>query len=154
MPTARRGGMFIPALLLFLRLGNFPPAPAGELEISSSTTAPNPGGNPRIASIVPALDLPGKYYKGDWAKSQVLEIIRPQMAAVSVKFVMVSCSCLRVELAKMDFAKGERAILEVRNLKKTPEQGAVYAIFLELETPEPFMAEYDIFVKSDPVPFQ
>ncbi|MDR1534368.1 MAG: hypothetical protein LBU64_04635 [Planctomycetota bacterium] len=152
MATTRPGGVFILALLLFPRLGNSPPASAGELEISSSAVAPIPGGVSRNASVVPALDLPGKYYKGDWAKSQVLEIVRPRMAAFSVKFVAVSCTCLGVELEKRDFAEGERALLEVRNLKKTPEQGAVYAIFLELETPEPLLVEYDIFVKSDPVP--
>jgi hypothetical protein len=100
----------------------------------------------------PAIDQAGRHYSGDWAGSQVIEVIRPEMAAIRIRFIAVSCDCLRVEMAKRDYAAGERAFLEVRNVKKTPDGGATYAIFLELETPERLVLEYDLFMRSAPFP--
>ncbi|MDR1520019.1 MAG: hypothetical protein LBU23_07750 [Planctomycetota bacterium] len=116
--------------------------------------APLAGGLARGAEVFlrPAADIPGRHYSGDWSRSQVLELIRPRMEAVTVKYLSVSCSCLRVVMGKKDFAGGERVLLEVRNVKKTPAEGATYAIFAGLDLPEPMVIEYDIFVKSDPAP--
>ena len=59
--------------------------------------------------------------------------------------IVVYCG---VAMEKRDFGEGERAFLEVRNVKKTPVGGAVYAIFLELETPRRLVLEYDLFMQS------
>ena len=99
--------------------------------------------------IAAASDMPGKSHEGDFATSQMLEIIRPDMAAFSVSRLSVSCDCLELSMEKKTFAQGERAFLELRNVESTPPEGATYIIFVKLETPTNEALQHFVFVKSD-----
>lgn len=103
-------------------------------------------------TIVPAADIPAKVYTEDYGPSQVLEIIRPDMGPITVGRLHSSCTCVRVELPKRTFAQGERALLEVRNVKKSPTAGATYAVFVQLSSPIKETLQYDLFIKSDRTP--
>lgn len=103
-------------------------------------------------SIVPVSDIPSKSYTEDYSSSQVFEIIRPDMGPITVGRLGSSCTCVRVSMDKRSFAAGERAILEVRNVKATPAAGAKYAIFVQLTSPVKQALQYDLFVKSDRKP--
>lgn len=99
-------------------------------------------------SIVPATDVAPPSYTEDLAPPQVLEIIRPDMAPLSVGRLLSSCTCVQASMTQKDFAAGERAFLTIRNVKKTPASGATYAIFVQLAAPVRETLQYDIFVKS------
>ncbi len=100
-------------------------------------------------SIVPARGVPPRVYTEDYAPSQVFEIIRPDMMPFSVGRLLASCACLRVTMDKKDYAKGERALITVRNVKPSVAGGATYAIFVQLNAPFKEALQYDLFVKSD-----
>lgn len=99
--------------------------------------------------VVAATDVPGKSYTEDYGPSQVLEIIRGNQAPISVGRLMTSCSCLRATLEKRDFGQGERALIEVRNVKPTQPNGAEYGIFVRLTEPYKATLQYELFAKSD-----
>ena len=103
-------------------------------------------------SIVPATDAPVKVYTEDYGPSQVLEIIRPNQAPVSIGRLNSSCTCVQASLPKKDYAQGERVLIEVRNVKSTPPDGAKYAVFVQLTQPVKQVLQYDIFVKSTKKP--
>lgn len=98
--------------------------------------------------VVPATDVPLKVYTEDYSPSQVLEIIRPNQEPITVGRLATSCACLRASLPKQSFAQGERALIEVRNIKATPANGATFAIFVQLVSPQKLALQYDIFAKS------
>lgn len=102
--------------------------------------------------VVAARGVPGKSYTEDYGPSQVLEIIRTDQAAISVGRLMTSCACLRATMEKRDFAQGERALIEVRNVKPTMANGATYAIFVRLNNPYKATLQYELFAKSDRQP--
>ncbi len=99
--------------------------------------------------IVAAEGIQGNSYTEDYSPSQVLEIIRPGQVPISVGRLMTSCSCLRATLEKRDFGQGERALIEVRNVKPTQPAGATYLIFARLNRPYAATLQYEHFVKSD-----
>ena len=105
-------------------------------------------------SVVPADGIPSNRYTGDYSPSQVLEIIRPDQGPISVGRLATSCTCLSASIPKRDFAQGERALIEVRNIKATPPAGATYAVFVQLTSPVKTALEYDMFVKSQSQPIQ
>ena len=98
--------------------------------------------------VVPAKDMPGKIYTEDHAPSQVLEIIRNGQAPITVGRLMTSCSCLRATMEKKDFGQGERAFIEVRNVKPTQPNGATYLVFVQLHQPYKSTLQHELFVKS------
>ncbi len=98
--------------------------------------------------LAKAEGMPGKIYSGDLAPSQVLEIIRPETVGVTVARFSTSCTCITAGSEKKTFAPGERAFVEVRNVKATPITGATYMVFVELASPTRELLSYDIFVKS------
>lgn len=100
--------------------------------------------------LVPAKDVPASVYTEDHAPPQVLEIIRPGQAPISVGRLMTSCTCLRATMEKRDFGQGERALIEVRNVKPTPPEGATYLVFVRLNQPFQATLQYELFVRSTP----
>ena len=105
-------------------------------------------------ALVPALDISPAHYSGDWSVPQVLELVRlrPGMEELTVRRLATSCACIRASLEKKTFVQGERILVEVRNVKKSPSGGASFAVFLEVEKPERKIVEGRIFVKSEPAP--
>lgn len=99
-------------------------------------------------SIAPAKDVALPIYTEDLAPPQVVEIIRPDMGPLSVGRLLSSCTCVQASMEKKDFAAGERAFLTIRNVKKTPAEGATYAVFVQLTAPYRETLQYDVFVKS------
>lgn len=102
--------------------------------------------------VVAAKDAPEKSYTEDYGSVQVLEIIRPDNAAVTVGRLMTSCSCLRATMEKRTFAPGERAFIEVRNVRPTQPEGATYLIFARLAEPYQATLQYELYAKSDRAP--
>lgn len=98
--------------------------------------------------IVKVEDEPSIRYTEDYSPSQVLEIIRPDMRPITVGRLATSCSCMKATMSKRTFEQGERALIEVRNVKATPAQGAIYAIFAQLSSPYRTALQFDMFVKS------
>lgn len=98
--------------------------------------------------IVAVDDEPSIRYTEDFSPSQVLEIIRPDMGPITIGRLTTSCSCMLASTEKRSFAQGERALIEVRNVKATPANGAIYAIFVQLTSPHRAALQFDMFVKS------
>ena len=102
--------------------------------------------------VVPATDVPGKVYTEDYGPSQVLEIIRPDMGPISVSRLGATCSCIQAFMAKKVFAQGERAFVEIRNVKPSQTGGAEYGVFVVLTSPYRAALQAEVFVKSDRKP--
>lgn len=107
--------------------------------------------------VVPAEDVPGTVYTEDYAPSQVLEIIRPNQRPITVGRLATSCGCLRASMEKRNYDQGERAFIEVRNVKASPPQGATFAVFVQMISPYRSTLQYEHFTKSsrkpgDPIP--
>ena len=105
-------------------------------------------------ALIAAKDVSVKHYSGDWSAPQVLELVRlrPGMEELAIRRLTTSCSCIRAALEKKAFSLGERILVEVRNIKKSPPDGAVFAVFLEVERPIRKIVEGRVFVKSEPEP--
>jgi hypothetical protein len=98
--------------------------------------------------VVAAGDVQGNSYTEDYAPAQVLEIIRPNQGPITVGRLMTSCSCLRATMEKREFGQGERAFIEVRNVRATPPDGATYLVFARLNQPYQATLQHELFVKS------
>lgn len=103
-------------------------------------------------SIVPANDVQPRGYTEDLAPTQVFEIIRPDMGPITVGRLTSSCTCVMAYLPKRSYAAGERALMEIRNVKSTPPNGATYAVFVQIASPIREVLQLDVFVKSNPQP--
>lgn len=139
----------VAVVLAAFLLATIPPAAAGEdgelVSTMSLMAAVSSAGGIRIA---PAAGVTPRIYTEDLAPSQVLEIIRPDMGPITVGRLNSSCSCVRASMPKRSYAAGERALIEIRNVKATPRDGATYAVFVQLTSPVREVLQYDIFVKS------
>lgn len=102
--------------------------------------------------VVPAAGVPGKIYTEDYGSSQVLEIIRPDMGPISVSRLGTTCSCIQAFMEKKVFAQGERALVEVRNVRPSQAAGAEYGVFVVLSSPYRVALQAEVFVKSDRKP--
>lgn len=102
--------------------------------------------------IVPVTDIPAKIYTEDYAPSQVFEIIRNNQAPITVGRLMTSCTCIRAVMEKKTFAQGERAIIELRNVKPSQPGGATYMIFARLNQPFSATIQHNVFVQSTMTP--
>jgi hypothetical protein len=98
--------------------------------------------------VVAAGDIQGNSYTEDYGPAQVLEIIRPDQGPITVGRLMTSCSCLRATMEKRAFGQGERAFIEVRNVRATPPDGATYLVFARLNQPYQATLQHELFVKS------
>ncbi len=96
--------------------------------------------------VVAAEGVQGNSYTEDYGPS---EIIRPDQGAIAVGRLMTSCSCLRAVMGKREFGAGERAFIEVRNVKPTQANGATYLVFVRLSEPYQATLQYELFVKSE-----
>ncbi len=99
--------------------------------------------------LVRADDLGGRITLDSLSPSQAFEILRPDMGEISISRLGTSCSCIRLSAEKKTFAKGERAILELRNVKPTKQGGGNYAIYVLVVQPEPAMLRLRTFVRSE-----
>lgn len=82
-------------------------------------------------------------YTEDYAPSQVLELIRPDGGPVTVGRLVTSCKCLSASIGKREFAQGERALIEVRVVKKPPVADAAYAVIVQLVSPYKAAVQYN-----------
>lgn len=150
MPTNPRAFAPAPVALLFLLIAALCPAGERQPELVSdfemifSAVAAVDG-----IRLVKADDVPGNVYTEDCGPSQVLEIIRPNQGAIHVGRLMTSCACLQATLAKREYAAGERAFIEVRNVKPTVAGGATYLVFAQLTAPHKETLQFELFAKSD-----
>lgn len=103
-------------------------------------------------TIVPVEDIVPAPDPGDLAKPMLFEIVRPNLAAISIGRILSSCGCLSIRSPQRNFLPGERAFIELRNVKPTPKEGATYAFFVQLTAPEELTLRRDVFVKSERAP--
>ncbi len=99
--------------------------------------------------LTPAYGAGGVTYAGDLAPSQAFEIIRPAGQPVTIGRLYTSCVCVSLSADKRSFGPGERAILEMRNVKATPPNGQTYAIYVQITRPIRATLQYNTFVQSD-----
>lgn len=102
--------------------------------------------------IVKPDDRSGTVYTEDYGPSQVLEIIRPNMGPITVGRLSTSCTCISAIMEKKTFGQGERAFIEVRNVKQSQPAGATYAVWAQLVSPYRAALQFEMFVKSDRKP--
>ncbi len=123
---------------------------AGEEDGLVSTMSMMPG-EPELdgVAIRQVPELSGVRYTEDYGPSQVLEIIRPGDAPLELGRLYSSCGCLRASTEKKRYEQGERALLEVRNVKPTLPDGATYMLFIQINAPAQGILQYDIFAKSE-----
>ncbi|MDR0363182.1 MAG: hypothetical protein LBJ46_10950 [Planctomycetota bacterium] len=108
-------------------------------------------------SIAPARDPQPRQYSHDPGPTQAFEIVRPGQGPIRIGRLHTSCSCLELSAAKRDFAQGERALLELRNVKPTVGGGATYSFFVQITEPVRETLRYDVFVDTNaprPVPVE
>lgn len=99
--------------------------------------------------LVKAEDVSGNVYTEDCGPSQVLEIIRPNQGPIHIGRLTTSCACLQATMAKREYGQGERAFIEVRNVKPTVPDGATYLVFAQLAAPYKETLQFELFAKSD-----
>lgn len=85
---------------------------------------------------------------GDLAPVQLFEIVRPNSQAINIGRLFTSCVCVTLEADKTYFASGEPAILRLRNTKATPQNGQLYAVYVQLNSPIRTVLRFDTFVQS------
>lgn len=99
--------------------------------------------------LTPAYGAGGVTYPGDLAPSQAFEIIRPAGQPVTIGRLYTSCVCVSLSANKRSFGPGERAVLEMRNVKATPPNGQTYAVYVQITRPIRATLQYNTFVQSD-----
>ncbi len=99
--------------------------------------------------LVPIPELGGKTLPGLLSPTQAFEIVRPGMHEITLGRLGTSCSCIELVSPKRTFAKGERAIIELRNVRPTPPGGYTYSIFAKVTSPGATVLKLDTFVRSD-----
>ncbi|MCD8140746.1 MAG: VOC family protein [Planctomycetaceae bacterium] len=100
--------------------------------------------------VIPATDVTVAPLPSDHSPGQAFEIFRPDGRPVTIGRLFTSCTCIQLQAHKRTFAAGERAILQLRNIRPTPPEGAVYAIFVQITSPVRTTLRFDTFVQSLP----
>ncbi len=126
-------------------------SPAGE-ELVSTLEVMHAAGAVDGIRVAKAEDVPGTLYTEDYSISQVFEILRPDMGPVEVSRLATTCSCLRASMEKKQFAQGERALIEIRNVRPSVPGGAEYGLFVVLDSPYRIPLQAEVFVRSDRTP--
>ena len=124
------------------------PVPALDMGVVSTMRNVNAVMEARGFFLAPANDMSGKIFDGDLAPSQAFEIMRPGMSRVSIGRLYTSCSCVQLHSPKRNFAQGERAVLELRNVRATPPAGQIYAVYVQITSPIRTTLRFDTFVQS------
>ncbi|MCC8165809.1 MAG: hypothetical protein LIQ31_06600, partial [Planctomycetes bacterium] len=97
----------------------------------------------------PVFDVDVPRRDSDLAPPQAFEIIRPDDdRPVTIGRLFTSCTCIQLEAHKRTFRPGERAILQLRNIRPTPPNGQVYAIFVQITSPIRATLRFDTFVQT------
>lgn len=102
--------------------------------------------------VSPANDVPVRTYAEDYGPTRMLEIVRPDMGPITVSRLGTTCSCIRATMGKKSFGQGERAFVEIRNVKPSVPDGAEYGVFVLLNSPYRVPLQAEVFVKSDRAP--
>ena len=96
-----------------------------------------------------AMDEPGTRMPSDYGPALKFEIIRPDGAAITLGRLTASCTCVKPEMAKRSYGVGERAFVELRNVRPTPAQGNAYEFYVEITSPVVKVLRMNVFVQSD-----
>lgn len=109
---------------------------------------------PAVASaqgfyLAPVTNAGGNKYPGDEAPSQVFEVLRPNNEAFTIGRLYTSCTCVTITAPTRTFRAGDRALLEMRNVRPTPQAGQVYALYVQITSPINAIIRIDTFVQSD-----
>lgn len=139
----------LPALMLIVSF----PALIDAAEIVSTMRNVNAVMEARGFFITPAYEDAGRQIEGDYAPTQAFEIVRPDNRPVTIGRLYTSCTCVQLEAPKRTFDANERAVFELRNVRATPAQGQIYAIYIQVLSPIRTTLRYDTFVQSNPQPF-
>ncbi len=99
--------------------------------------------------INPAFEHSGFTVEGELAPVQTFEIMRPDGKAFNIGRLYTSCTCIQLESPKRSFAQGERALLQLHNIRPTPVNGQIYAIYVQITSPVRTTLRFDTFVQSD-----
>lgn len=85
---------------------------------------------------------------GALAPLQTFELVRPDMASFRIGRVYTSCPCVELSSPKKAYARGERAIFELVNVKPTPLQGHTYALYVQVTSPVRATLRFDTFMQT------
>jgi hypothetical protein len=85
---------------------------------------------------------------GDLAPPQLFEIVRPNDQAITIGRLYTSCVCVALEAEKTSFAAGEQAVLRLRNIRLSPPEGMLYAIYVQMRSPIRTILRADTFLQS------
>ncbi len=85
---------------------------------------------------------------GALAPVQTFELVRPEMASFRIGRVYTSCPCVELSSPKKAYARGERAIFELVNVKPTPPQGHTYALYVQVTSPVRATLRFDTFMQT------
>ncbi len=96
----------------------------------------------------PAFDAAVPQQSSDLSPPQAFEILRPADKPVTIGRLFTSCSCIQLESNKRTYRPGERAILQLHNIRPTPPAGQVYAVFVQITSPIRTTLRFDTFVQS------
>ncbi len=96
----------------------------------------------------PAFDATVPQQPSDLSPPQAFEILRPSDKPVTIGRLFTSCSCIQLEANKRTFRPGERAVLQLHNIRPTPPAGQVYALFVQITSPIRATLRFDTFVQT------
>lgn len=135
----------LPALMMIVSFS----ALANAAEVVSTMRNVNAVMEARGFFITPAYEDAGKQHVGDYAPTQAFEIVRPDNRPLTIGRLYTSCTCVQLEAPKRTFDADERAVFELRNVRPTPHQGQIYAIYIQVTSPIRTTLRYDTFVQSN-----
>ncbi len=138
-----------PVILLSLAVSL--PALAVDSDLVSTMRNVNAVAEAHGFRLNPAYDSAHPMGTGDLAPPQAFEILRPDGKPVSIGRLFTSCVCIQLEAPKRTFEAGERAILQLKNIKPTPLNGQIYAIYVQITSPIRTTLRFDTFVQSQSV---
>lgn len=137
------------SLIAALSLAFSLPLCAADSEIVSSMRTVSAVAEAHGYRLNPAYDSAQPAGPEDLAPPQAFEVIRPDLGRpVTIGRLYTSCSCIQLESPKRTFAAGERAILQLRNIKPTPTNGQVYAVYVQVTSPIRATLRFDTFMQS------
>ncbi len=122
-------------------------AQAGDSPVVSTMRNVNAVSQSRGYYILPAGISP-EGSTGSLAPIQTFEVIRPESGAFTIGRLYTSCTCVQLQAPKRSFAAGERAVLELKNVRPTPVNGQMYAVYIQITKPVRVTLRYDTYVQS------
>ncbi len=86
--------------------------------------------------------------EGDLAPPQLFELIRPNDQPITIGRLYTSCVCVTLEADKTTYAQGEKAVLRLRNVRPSPPNGQLYAVYAQVTRPIRTVLRADTFLQS------